>query len=91
LFSGRQGEIDWIGGRRCACFLEGKTPTLEDVKPAEAAVDRAQETRDYEMEMAREYRKELPLLCQWIREIVSVYYVGISPQIDASQNASLTA
>ena len=70
--------IGWDGGVRC--FIEVKTRTSVDVKPAEAAV-------------AREHLKKMPLLCQWRFDIVSVYYDGQNsrPQVEVFRNASLAA
>jgi putative endonuclease len=87
-----RGEIDLIGwDRDVLCFIEVKTRTTHDVKPAEAAVD--WHKRREVAEVAREYRCRLPPSCQWRFDIVSVYYVGnVSlPQIELFQNASLAA
>jgi len=68
----RRGEIDLIGwDRDVLCFIEVKTRTTRDVKPAEAAVD-----QDKQRELAavgREYLRHLPEPCQWRLDIVSVY------------------
>jgi putative endonuclease len=87
-----RGEIDLIGwDRDVLCFIEVKTRTTHDVKPAEAAVD--WHKRREVAEVAREYRRRLPPSCQWRFDIVSVYYVGnvSRPQIELFQNASLAA
>jgi putative endonuclease len=87
-----RGEIDLIGwDRDVLCFIEVKTRTTHDVKPAEAAVD--WHKRREVAEVAREYRRRLPPSCQWRFDIVSVYYAGnvSRPQIELFQNASLAA
>jgi putative endonuclease len=87
-----RGEIDLIGwDRDVLCFIEVKTRTTRDVKPAEAAVD-WHKRRDV-AEVAREYRRKLPPSCQWRFDIVSVYYGSNTsrPLIELFQNASLAA
>ena len=86
------GEIDLIGwDRDVLCFIEVKTRTSKDVKPAEAAVDRHK--RREIAEVIREYLRAVPRLCQWRFDIVSVYYGGCNsrPQIELFRNASLAA
>jgi putative endonuclease len=69
----RRGEIDLIAwDKDVLCFVEVKTRTSHDVKPAEAAVDQDKQ-RELRF-MAREYLGHLPPLCQWRFDIVSVYY-----------------
>lgn len=87
-----RGEIDLIGwDADVLCFIEVKTRTSHDVKPAEAAVDRHK--RRELAEVAREYLKRLPPSCQWRFDIVSVYYDSRTsrPQIEVFRNASLAA
>jgi putative endonuclease len=87
-----RGEIDLIGwDADVLCFIEVKTRTTHDVKPAEAAVD--WHKRREVAEVAREYRRKLSPSCQWRFDIVSVYYGqnGSRPQIEVFQNASLAA
>jgi putative endonuclease len=87
-----RGEIDLIGwDRDVLCFVEVKTRTTHDVKPAEAAVD--WHKRREVAEVAREYRRKLPPSCQWRFDIVSVYYEPSRscPQFEVFQNASLAA
>lgn len=86
------GEIDLIGwDGNVLCFIEVKTRTTQDVKPAEAAVDRHKKREI--AEVAREYLRKMPQLCQWRFDIVSVYYDRRSsrPQVELFRNASLTA
>ena len=86
------GEIDLIGWEGdVLCFIEVKTRTSQDVKTAEAAVDRHK--RREIAEVAREYLRKTPPLCQWRFDIVSVYYDGCNPrpQIEVFRNASLAA
>jgi putative endonuclease len=69
----RRGEIDLIAWEKdMLCFIEVKTRTSHDVKPAEAAVD--QDKQRELRYMAREYLGHLPPSCQWRFDIVSVYY-----------------
>jgi putative endonuclease len=85
------GEIDLIGwDQDVLCFVEVKTRTSTDVKPAEAAVDRYK--RREVAEVAREYLRQLPPSCPWRFDVVSVYYYGprARPQIEVFRNASLT-
>jgi len=69
------------------CFIEVKTRTSHDVKPAEAAVDRDKQ-RDLAA-VAREYLRLMPLSCQWRFDVISVYYGNrpSQPQFDLFQNA----
>ncbi len=88
----RRGEIDLIGWHEdVLCFVEVKTRTTHDVKPAEAAVDR-DKRRDI-LAVAREYLRHLPLSCQWRLDVISVYYdQGSSqPQIELFRNVSIPA
>ena len=69
----RRGEIDLIGWHHdMLCFVEVKTRTTRDVKPAEAAVDR--DKRRELVAVAREYLRHLPPSCQWRFDVISVYY-----------------
>ena len=83
----RRGEIDLIGWHgKVLCFIEVKTRSTRDVKPAEAAVDR--EKQRELAAMAREYLRHLPETCQWRLDIVSVYLPTSSsrPQFELFQN-----
>ena len=87
-----RGEIDLIGWDcDVLCFIEVKTRTSRDVKPAEAAVDRHK--RREIAQVSRDYLRHLPPECQWRFDIVSVYYDGRSrrPQIEVFRNASLAS
>jgi putative endonuclease len=84
----RRGEIDLIGWHKdVLCFIEVKTRTTHDVKPAEAAVD-ADKQQEL-IAMAREYLRHMPDSCQWRFDVVSVYYERHSsqPQFELFQNA----
>lgn len=86
----RRGEIDLIGWHDdILCFVEVKTRTSHDVKPAEAAVDR--EKRQEILAVAREYLRHLPSPCPWRLDVVSVYYhPRLSwPQIELFRNVSV--
>jgi putative endonuclease len=88
-----RGEIDLIGWEDdVLCFIEVKTRTTHDVKPAEAAVDRHK--RRQIAAVAREYLRRLPPSCQWRFDVVSVYYQRSDvrhPRIELFRNSSLTA
>jgi putative endonuclease len=88
-----RGEIDLIGwDRDVLCFIEVKTRTSRDVKPAEAAVDR-HKRREIAL-VARDYLRGFPPTCQWRFDIVSVYYEespASQPQIEVFRNASWAA
>lgn len=84
----RRGEIDLIGwDQDVLCFIEVKTRTSRDVKPAEAAVDR--DKRRELNAVAQEYLRPLPPSCQWRFDVVSVYYCGQTsyPQCELFKNA----
>jgi putative endonuclease len=84
----RRGEIDLIGwDGDVLCFIEVKTRTSHDVKPAEAAVDRAK--RRELAAVAGEYLRSMPPSCQWRFDVVSVYYEEQShePRVELFQNA----
>jgi putative endonuclease len=85
--SGRRGEIDLIGwDGDVLCFVEVKTRTSQDVKPAEAAVDH--EKRRELAGMARAYLRRLPEV-PWRFDVVTVYYENppASASIEVFKNA----
>jgi|GraSoiStandDraft_5_1057265.scaffolds.fasta_scaffold27870_2 putative endonuclease len=88
----RRGEIDLIGWHQeVLCFIEVKTRTTRDVKPAEAAVDHA---KLHQLALvAREYMRLLPGPCSWRFDVVSVYYDHSSkqPAFELFQNVSSIA
>jgi putative endonuclease len=84
----RRGEIDLIGwDQSVLCFIEVKTRTTRDVKPAEAAVDR--DKRRQLNGVAQEYLRHLSAECEWRFDVVSVYYCGLTshPQCELFKNA----
>ena len=84
----RRGEIDLIAWEKdVLCFIEVKTRTTRDVKPAEAAVDR--EKQRNLSAVAREYLRHAPPNSQWRFDVVSVYYDRNSsrPTFELFQNA----
>jgi putative endonuclease len=69
----RRGEIDLIAwDKDVLCFIEVKTRTTRDVKPAHAAVD--DDKRRNLIAVARDYLRHESPSCQWRFDIVSVYY-----------------
>jgi putative endonuclease len=84
----RRGEIDLIGWEKdVLCFIEVKTRTTRDIKPAEAAVDFAK--RRELSGVAREYLRRLAPSCQWRFDVLSVYYdePASRPQFELFRNA----
>jgi putative endonuclease len=96
-----RGEIDLIGwakdrGEDVLCFIEVKTRTTRDVKPAHAAVDR-KKRRDLRV-VIRDYlhslpRRQFPEPPPWRFDVVTVYYGGIvgEPTFELFQNAALSS
>jgi len=97
-----RGEIDLIGWDRgkdkedVLCFIEVKTRTTRDVKPAHAAVDRKKRhdlrvvIRDYLRALPGRQLQETP---QWRFDVVTVYYEGGSarPTFELFQNAAISS
>jgi putative endonuclease len=84
----RRGEVDLIGwDRDVLCFIEVKTRTSHEVKPAEAAVDR--EKRRELAGMARDYLRRMREPVQWRFDVVSIYYEssGAPAHIELFKNA----
>lgn len=84
----RHGEIDLIGwDQDTLCFIEVKTRTSLQVKPAEAAVDRDKQ-RDL-CAVAREYARRLPSDLPQRFDVISVYYENPSAgaRIELFKNA----
>jgi putative endonuclease len=91
------GEIDLIGwDKDVLCFIEVKTRTTHDVKPAAAAVDRAKRRairiviRDY-LRLLPE--RQFPDPPQWRFDVVAVYYDARpgNPTIELFQNSLLSS
>jgi putative endonuclease len=62
------------------CFVEVKTRTTRDVKPAEAAVDH---DKRYELRaVAREYLRRLPSDLNWRFDVASVYFENAAGDAD---------
>jgi putative endonuclease len=84
----RRGEIDLIGwDGDVLCFVEVKSRTTRDVKPAEAAVDAA---KQQELAgMAQEYLRHLAGSPSWRFDVLSLYYDQRSapPEITLFKNA----
>jgi len=83
-----RGEIDLIGWEKdVLCFIEVKTRTTHDVKPAEAAVDRDKQRAL--RAVARDYLRHVALPCQWRFDVLTVYYEAQSsqPTFELFQNA----
>jgi|SRR5450432_413018 len=84
----RRGEIDlivWEGD--VLCFIEVKTRTTRDVKPAHAAVDR--EKQRELIAMAHEYLHSMRNLPAWRVDVISVYFEepARAPQMELFKNA----
>jgi putative endonuclease len=83
-----RGELDLVGWNQdVLCFIEVKTRTKHDVKPAEAAVDRHKQ-RELSL-VARDFLRQMPPSCQWRFDVLAVYYDhGHSrPSFELFQNA----
>ena len=92
-----RGEVDLIGwDKDTLCFVEVKTRTTRDVKPAQAAVDR-KKRRDLRA-VIRDYlhslpRRQFPQAPTWRFDVVTVYYEGgaLHPTFELFQNAALSS
>jgi len=82
-----RGELDLVGwDKDVLCFIEVKTRTTHDVKPAEAAVDRYKQ-RELRL-IAREFLRHMPPSCQWRFDVLAIYYeVGRGASFELFQNA----
>lgn len=81
-----RGELDLVGwDGDVLCFVEVKTRTTRDVKPAEAAVD--EEKRRDLSAVARDYRMRLKEEPPFRFDIVSMYDEGGEPEITLFRNA----
>lgn len=91
------GEIDLVGwDKDVLCFIEVKTRTTHDVKPASAAVDRHKRRaiqvviRDY---LGSLPERQFPQSPQWRFDVVTVYYEKQAPRpaFELFQNAALSS
>jgi putative endonuclease len=82
-----RSELDLVGwDGDTLCFIEVKTRTTRDVKPAEAAVD-AEKQRDL-ARVAREFLRLTKGNPPYRFDVVSVYFeAGLETQIQVFQNA----
>jgi len=82
-----RGELDLIGwDGDVLCFVEVKTRTTHDFKPAEAAVDRDKE-RELRL-VARDFLRHMPPKCQWRFDVLAIYYErGRGASFELFQNA----
>ena len=82
-----RGELDLVGwDGDTLCVIEVKTRTTRDVKPAEAAVDRAK--RRHLVLVARDFMRHMPP-CAWRFDVLAIYYEhGLDhPTFELFQNA----
>jgi len=82
------GELDLIAwDKDVLCFIEVKTRTSHDVKPAGAAVDREKQ-RELAL-VARQFLRHMPRSCQWRFDVIAVYYDSnvTRPSFELFQNA----
>jgi|SRR5215467_4860574 len=81
------GELDLVGWHGdVLCFVEVKTRTSREVKPAHAAVDYAK--RKELTLVAREFARHITHPCQWRFDILAIYYDGRRrPAFELFQNA----
>lgn len=82
----RRGELDLVGwDGDTLCFVEVKTRTTRDVKPAEAAVDDDKQ-RELAL-MAGEYMRRMEQKPQFRFDVVSVYYERGEKEINLYKGA----
>ncbi len=84
----RRGEIDLVGWEgEVLCFIEVKTRTTRDVKPAHLAVDHDKQSEL--IAMAHEYLHHLRKLPPWRVDVISVYFEepARAPQMELFKNA----
>jgi putative endonuclease len=92
-----RGEIDLIGWERdVLCFIEVKTRTTREVKPAQAAVDRKK--RHDLRTVIRHYlralpRRQFPSFPQWRFDVLTVFYEDKKPHptFELFRNVSLSS
>jgi putative endonuclease len=95
-----RGELDLVGWERdVLCFIEVKTRTTHDVKPAEAAVDRDKQrelslvARDFLRQMPPSYQRDSHPArlsrdrVEWRFDVLAVYYERRQPSFELFQNA----
>jgi len=82
-----RGELDLVGwDHDILCFIEVKTRTTRDMKPAEAAVDRDKE-RELRL-VAHDFLRHMPPSCQWRFDVLAIYYEsGRGAAFELFQNA----
>ena len=83
-----RGELDLVGwDQDVLCFIEVKTRTARDLKPAEAAVDRDKQ-RELSL-VAHDFLRHMPASCQWRFDVLAVYYERGQrrPSFELFQNA----
>jgi putative endonuclease len=83
-----RGELDLVGwDRDVLCFIEVKTRTTREVKPAEAAVGRDKQ-RELSL-VARDFLRLMPPSCHWRFDVLAVYYERghRRPSFELFQNA----
>ena len=82
-----RGELDLVGWYRgTLCFIEVKSRTTRDIKPAEAAVDHDKE-RELRL-MARDFLRHTPIVAPARFDVLAVYYeTGREAAFELFQNA----
>ena len=83
-----RGELDLVGWKGdILCFIEVKTRTKRDLKPAETAVDRHKQ-RELLL-VARDFLRQMPLSYQWRFDVLAVYHENSRrrPSFELFQNA----